>query len=407
MKELRICLITTFYPPYHPGGCGLHVYHLANLLAGDGHQVEVICSGDAHAYKIEDRRPGDYPHHPGVKVHRIESGAGKFDPLFTYLFGGSPFSRRKIEGILKKGFDVIHYHNISLFGGISALGMGEGVKLFTLHTYWLFCPTHYLWKLKREPCEKRECLSCLLAYRRPPQLWRYTSLRDKMLRRVDSLLMPCRYMVERHRREGFTGRIDSLPYFVSPGPEEENGPLEEEFGKFRPFFLFVARLESYKGPQVAVSAFKKKRGEAKLLIVGTGSMESTLRKSAGDDPRIRFLKYVEPEKLDWLYRNATALLAPSVWPEMGNQTVLQAESFGTPVIASAGGCLPELIEDGKSGIVFRNEEELIGAMDKMEDESERARFVEPSLALYRERYTPAVYLANYYRLIDEILKFHE
>ena len=114
LKEKRFCLITTFYPPFHPGGCGLHVYHLANLLARDGHSVDVICSGEAQAYKLTEPREGDYPHHPGVTVHRIKSITGRLEPLLTYLSGGPVFSRSPINAVPEKGFDVIHYHKLCL-----------------------------------------------------------------------------------------------------------------------------------------------------------------------------------------------------------------------------------------------------------------------------------------------------
>ena len=404
MKKLRFCLITAFYPPFHPGGCGLHVYHLANLLAADGHHVEVVCSGSAHLYKIKDKRSGRYPHHPGVKVHRLKSAAGKIEPLLTYLFGSSFFSRRRIKEILAEDFDVIHYHNISLFGGVSALSWGRALKLFTLHTYWLFCPTHYLWKKKREVCRKKECLDCLLSYRRPPQFWRYSGLRDRMLSGVNSLIMPCRFMLEKHREEGFPGRMDYIPYFVEAVKEDSSDELKKEFGGYSPYFLLVTRLESYKGPQVAVSAFRKKGGNSKLIVVGTGSLGGALRKAAASDPRIVFLDYVAPDRLDWLYRNATALLAPSVWPEMGNQTVLQAMSCGTPLIASRAGCLPELVGENGSGIMFGNEEELIGAMEEMEKPRIRSEFIPRALGAYRENYAPEIFLDKYYQLIGELIK---
>jgi glycosyltransferase involved in cell wall biosynthesis len=401
-KKKRFCLITTFYPPFHPGGCGLHVYHLANLLARDGHSVDVITSGDAHAYKLTDQREGDYPHHPGVTLHRVKSGTGKLEPLLTYLSGSPVFSRPQITAVLEKGFDVIHYHNISLFGGIRSLGLGQGIKLFTQHTYWLFCPTHYLWKNNKEVCDGKECLRCLAAYRRPPQLWRVGGSRDRMLREVDSLIMPCRYMLERHREEGFAGRMDSLPYFVDPVEKRESPEMEMKFSDLRPFFLFVARFEEYKGPRLAVETFMKKKGDSKLVMVGTGSLEKELRELAAPDPRIRFLKYVAPEKLDWLYANAIALLAPSIWPEMGNQTVIQAQSCGTPSIASDVGLLPELVRDHKAGIMFRTGEEFLDAMDRMENPAVREEFVEPCLRAYRSEYTPEKYLERYYRLLESI-----
>ncbi len=400
MKKRRFCLVTSFYPPFHSGGCGLHVYHLANLLARDGREVEVICSGDAHSYKLNAPREGDYPHHRNVTVRRIDSGVGRLEPLLTYLGGGPVFSRRRIERLLSRGFDVIHYHNISLFGGIRSLGMGSGIKLFTQHTYWLLCPTHYLWKNNRRVCERRECLRCLLAYRRPPQFWRYGGLRDRRLEEVDSLIMPCRYMLDRHRAQGFRGRMDCLPYFVYPVAEGEGEG--GEFSDLGPFFLFVARLERYKGARVAVEAFLRKGGSANLVLVGTGSMEKELRELAGADPRIRFLNYLSPNRLAWLYRNAVALLAPSIWPEMGNLTVLQAFSCGTPVIASRVGLLPELVESAGAGIMFSTGKELTAAMERMEQPSVREAFVEPARKAYREEYTPERYLERYYRLIDDL-----
>jgi len=402
MKNKSFCLITTFYPPFHPGGCGLHVYHLANHLARHGHSVDVITSGDAHAYKITDQREGDYPHHSGVTVHRVKSGPGRLEPLLTYLSGGPVFSRSQINAVLAKGFDVIHYHNISLFGGIRSLGMGSGIKLFTQHTYWLFCPTHYLWRNNKEVCDTRACLRCLAAYRRPPQFWRIGGLRDRMLENVDSLIMPCRYMINRHREEGFSGRLDSLPYFVEPVGTEDSPELEREFADLRPFFLFVARFEEYKGPRLAIETFMKKKGDARLVMVGTGSLEKELRELAAPDPRIRFLKYVPPERLDWLYANAIALLAPSIWPEMGNQTVIQAQSCGTPSISSDVGLLPELVRDHNAGIIFRTEAEFLAAMVRMENPALREEFVEPCLRAYRAEYTPQKFLERYYHLLGSI-----
>jgi len=136
--------------------------------------------------------------------------------------------------------------------------------------------------------------------------------------------------------------------------------------------------------------------------VGTGSLERELRELAAPDPRIRFLKYVAPDKLDWLYSNALALLAPSIWPEMGNQTVIQAQSCGTPSIASDVGLLPELVRNHNAGIIFRTEDEFLAALDRMENPSLRAEFVEPCLRAYRAEYTPKKFLERYYGVLESL-----
>ncbi|HOO77099.1 MAG TPA: glycosyltransferase family 4 protein [bacterium] len=398
-KKLRFCLVTTFYPPFHPGGCGLHVYHLANLLAADGHEVVVAASAGAHAVKISERRPGEYPHHPGVRVVRVEGGRG--EALATYLAGRGLKASRALRGVLEREHDVVHYHNISLFGGIRSLGWGSGLKLFTQHTYWLLCPSHYLWKHGREPCRRPSCLSCLLRAGKPPAPWRWGGGWRRLLEGVDSLIMPCRYMLERHRAAGFGERMDRLPYFVAPvAPSADAAPGRE--APPGPFFLLVTRLERYKGPRLAVEAFMRTSGDVGLVVVGTGSMAGELRALAAADGRVKFLDYVAPRDLEWYYAHATALLAPSLWPEMGNQTVLQAASCGTPALASRSGCLPELVGEHGAGLMFEGPEELTEAMERIRDPDLRRRLGDRARAAFRAEYTPEVFLRRYYRLIDDL-----
>lgn len=403
MKKLRICMITTFYPPYHAGGCGIHVYQLSNLLAEQGHQVEVIHCIDSFYIKQKEKRGGEFPRHKNVLVHSIKSGLGKLSPASNYLFGYPLFTVGKIRRILDRGFDVIHYHNISLFGGPYVLNLGKGVKLFTLHTYWLFCPTHYLWKFKREVCRKKECLACQFSYGLPPQLWRYTNLRDTMLAKIDSLIVPSQFMRDKQMEEGIKVRTDCIPYFVFTHEVSNSAHWERKLGKYKPFFLFVARIEPYKGAQVVVRAFRKKKGEGRLLMVGSGSSMDWVRALAEGDIRIIFLGHVLRDELSWLYKNAIALVVPSVWPEMGNQAVLDAMSLGTPVIAAENGCLTELVKENGAGIMYRTEDKLIAAWGAMEDISLRGKYSAKARAAYDEHYTPHKFLKRYCRLIEEFI----
>jgi len=400
--KMRFCLVTTFYPPYHPGGCGLHVYHLANLLAADGHSVDVVCSAGAHRLKLSSPRPGSYPAPPGVRVIRVPGG--KFEALATYLAGRGLSSHRRLRRILGESYDVVHFHNISLLGGIKLLREGSGIKLFTQHTYWLLCPLHYLWKFDREPCADKNCLACLLRAGKPPVPWRWFEGWQADLAGIDSLIMPCRDMIERHRREGITGRMDHLPYFVdavkaAPRPGGETGMGE------RPFFLLVTRLESYKGPRLALEAFLSSgaASSAELIIVGTGSLAAALRERAAGHPRVRFLDYVAPEDLDWYYAHARALLAPAVWPEMGNQTVLSSLSCGTPVIASNRGCLPELVGENQAGLLVEGEQDMAAALETMMAGGEAYEaFQACARRAWREHYSPELFRERYLGILTEL-----
>lgn len=408
MRKLRICMITTFYPPYHTGGCGIHVYQLSNLLAQQGHQVGVIHCVDSYFTKRRTKQRGRYEKHTNLKVHRIESGVGRMAPAITYLTGYPLLAGKKLKRILAQGFDVIHYHNISLFGGLAALSFGDAIKLFTLHTYWLICPTHYLWKFNREICQDKECLKCTVFYGKvPPQLWRYSNLRHKMLKNVDALIAPSAFLKDKHLEEGIKTRLEWISNFVLPPPQ--NGILKKEnnggeIKNFVPYFLYAGRLEFHKGVQVLIRAYSRKKRKSRLLIAGDGTYFRTLKLQAGNNPNIVFLGQVSPEKLRVLYGNALALIMPSLWHENSSIAVLEATSHGLPIITTGNGGLREVVEGNKAGIIYADADELADALERMEEDVNlRDKLAASALRAYQKYYTPEAYLHKYYSLIDRYL----
>ena len=138
-------------------------------LARRGHQVDVIHCVDACRLLAQREPEKTYNDHPNVTVHGLESQFGFLSPLATQQTGYPFFKSARIRQILAKGFDVIHYHNVSLVGGPKILEYGRGIKLYTMHEYWLICPTHVLFRFNRTACIRPRCLLCNLTYQRPPQ----------------------------------------------------------------------------------------------------------------------------------------------------------------------------------------------------------------------------------------------
>jgi glycosyltransferase involved in cell wall biosynthesis len=71
-----------------------------------------------------------------------------------------------------------------------------------------------------------------------------------------------------------------------------------------------------------------------------------------------------PEK-DRFLREAAALLFPIRWPEPFGLVMAEALACGTPVIALRDGSVPEVIEDGASGFICSNEEEMVAAVARV------------------------------------------
>src|SRR5262249_38363282 len=155
---LRFVLVTTFYPPYSFGGDAIHVQSLARALARVGHRVDVIHCVDAYRALHPAGPAGQNPAEtPGLNVHGLSSAFGRLSPFLSQQPGLPLLKTRRIREIIDRADpDVIHFHNVSLFGPGVLTVHGKGgraLKLYTTHEYWLVCPTHVLWKYDRYVCD--------------------------------------------------------------------------------------------------------------------------------------------------------------------------------------------------------------------------------------------------------------
>jgi glycosyltransferase involved in cell wall biosynthesis len=323
----------------------------------------------------------------------------------TYLTGRPFFKSRAIRGILRaKTFDVIHFHNISLIGGPALLRYGTAVKLYTMHEHWLICPTHVLFKLNREVCTQRACVRCELAYRRPPQLWRATNLLTRSLPHVDAFLSPSRFTMRRHFAAGLQVPIVHLPPGLRMGSEDPSSREDETPPDVppRPFFLFVGRLEKLKGIQTVIPLFRE-TPVADLVIAGTGSYDSRLRQLAAGSPHVHFLGWRTGSQLRQLYKQALAVIMPSLTFEVFPLVLLEAFAMGTPVVVRDLGPLPEIVAESNGGLVYRDAAELKHALSRIRNDSVlRHRLGEAGQRTYQARWTVDVHVERYLGLVERI-----
>jgi glycosyltransferase involved in cell wall biosynthesis len=391
-------MITTFYPPYSFGGDGVFVRRLANELAQRGHQVDVVHCIDAYRLLARQQPSHGYEDHPNVSVHGLKSPFAFLSPLTTQQTGVPFFKRARIREILDKGHDVIHYHNISLFGP-KILEYGEAIKLYTMHEYWLVCPTHTLFRFNREPCTRRHCLPCTLTYGQPPQLWRYVGLLEAAIKHTDAFIAPSRFTKEAHQQRGLKAPIVHLPPFVPSGASRPRSVADVPA---EPYFLFVGRLEKLKGLQTLIPVFRRYR-KAHLLVAGQGSYEPQLRQLADGDGIVRFLGHLPDWRLEPLYERAIAVLVPSICFEVFPSVILEAFTQRTPAIVRNLGGMPEIIADSSGGLVYNTEAELIEAMDRLlADASYRRQLGECAYRAYQQKWTPDAHLGRYLALIRQI-----
>jgi glycosyltransferase involved in cell wall biosynthesis len=396
-------MITTFYPPWSFGGDAVYVWQLSNELALRGHHVTVIHCIDSYEMLTGRAPDTGYESHQNVEVHGLKSKYGFLSPLATQQTGYPFFKSERIEEILDNGFDIIHFHNLSLIGGPGLIQYGRGIKLYTTHEYWLLCPTHVLMRFGRVPCVEPHCFLCQLVQKRPPQLWRYTGLMEESLNRLDAVISPSLFGKKLHEKKGLGVPIYHIPNFITeykysadPGGGQDMAILKE------PFFLYAGRIEKLKGVHNLIPVFKRYT-KAKLVIAGKGDYEDYIRRLAQGSPNIEMTGYVTQAELRNLYKRAAALIVPSINYEISPLVIFEAFREKTPVIANNIGGLPEIIEESGGGFVSGSEDELVSAMDRIIDEpSLRKELGAMGYECYHKKWSAESHLKAYFYLIESL-----
>jgi glycosyltransferase involved in cell wall biosynthesis len=390
-------MLTTFYPPFTFGGDGIAVERLSEALARVGHDVTVVHDEDAYRALNGQEPSSAQSNGAGVRVVGLRSGLGRISPLLAHQTGRPVLQRRGLEAILRRGFDVVNFHNVSLLGGPGVLGLGRATKLYLAHEHWLVCPTHVLWRHEREPCPARQCIRCTLRHRRPPQLWRYTGVLERRLHHIDAFVARSEFSRRKHAEFGFPRAMEVLPFCLADDAPRASTPPPHP----RPYVLFAGRLERLKGLDDVVPLFRAGLG-VDLLVAGEGSHGPALRRLAAGSSAVRFLGRLHHAELGPFYRHALALLAPSVGFETFGCTLIEAFRAGTPVLARAQGPHPEIMDRaGEAGFLFSRADELPNLIAGLAGEPElRARLGRAGRAAFLRHWSEDTVVPLYLDIVE-------
>ncbi len=196
-------------------------------------------------------------------------------------------------------------------------------------------------------------------------------------------------------------RLPASPALLPPIP---NGVRLDRFApKRRPrgFVLALGRICREKAFELAIDA----AAEADTPILLGGAVfpypdhvryfEETILPRLS--PRARFLGHLDLSRKRRLLAAARALVVTSVAEETSSLVAMEALASGTPVVALARGALPEIVEDGVTGILVDDERDLADAL-RCAQRLDRARCRAAAEARFDVRTTTAAYLATYRRL---------
>ncbi len=161
------------------------------------------------------------------------------------------------------------------------------------------------------------------------------------------------------------------------------------------FFLVVSRLIAYKRIDLAIEACNAL--QLPLKIIGTGHEEKILKKIAG--PSVEFLGNLTDDKLIVYYTQAKALLCPGI--EDFGLTIIEAQKYGTPVIAFRGGGALETIIERKTGLFFdkQKKDSLIQTLN----EFSKYNFNSEDCVKQAAAFSFKKFKANFTLLVDKVI----
>ncbi len=327
MKPLRILYGIT---KSNFGGAQRYVFDLAVESQKAGNEVSVMCGGDGPlVQKLKDA---------GVRVISLPS----LDRDISIL--GDLKSFFEIKKILKEIKPDVFHINSSKMGGIGGLaGRLVGIKkiIFTAHG-WAFN-------------ENRFFLNKILIME---LIWYTILLSHKTI---------C--VSEKTKKD-----VSWMPFIKNRLVVIYNGIKEFELvPRIDDSFTVgaISELHKIKGLDVLLRSWKEfiKNHKAKLVIMGSGEEENNLKNLASK------LNITDSVVFKGFVNNARAQLSTFdifVMPSRSEAmpyALLEAGFAGLPVIASSVGGIPELIEDGKNGLLVQKENalELTSALIKLVD----------------------------------------
>lgn len=124
---------------------------------------------------------------------------------------------------------------------------------------------------------------------------------------------------------------------------------------FSNYIVYFGHLSEMKGIRTLITAMSFIR-KAKLLVVGEGELRNELEEIVSKTKldNVDFIGYKQGDELKEIIRNSMFVVVPSEWYENFPYSVLESLALGKPVIGSSIGGIPEMIDDGVNGFLFRS-----------------------------------------------------
>jgi glycosyltransferase involved in cell wall biosynthesis len=330
------------------------------------HNYYQFAGGEDQVFQAEQRLLQTHGHQVFQFIRRNDeiknySGFGKLQLAFRTIY------HKKIQDSIRQHLqqaqpDVVHVHNFFPLISPALYDVCREMQIpviQTLHNYRLVCPNAYLYRNGQicEAClEQKSLLSGVKwgCYRNSRVQSAVVAGMVGIHRRIntwqnkiDNYIALTEFARQKFiQGELPAGKIQMKPNFINPDPGKSDLQREN--------VVFVGRLSVEKGIITLIDAWKN-NNTIPLKIIGDGPQQTTVsqlvHKNLGKN--IELLGRLPTNPVIAQMQQAKFLIFPSEWYEGMPMTILEAFACGTPVVASRLGAMAEIVDDGRTGLLFK------------------------------------------------------
>lgn len=372
---MKILIVNKFL--YHNGGSETYIFGIGDELKKLGHDVQYF--GMEHDGNIVGNKIGCYTSE--IEFHK--SSISKLAYPFKIIY--SKEAKEKIRKVLIDFKpDVVHLNNINFQITPSVIYEIKRFNpliriVYTAHDFQWICPNHQL----RIPKSGEACLQCIDGNYRAcikNNCVHNSKVRSILgateavfyrkkhtYRKVNSIICPSEFMAKTlSKNSELVGRTVVLRNFL---PISDQNDFEETVISSLPskYVLYFGRFNKEKGIDTLIEACKR-LNNVNFVFAGNGDRAQEIQHISN----IYSPGFLSGITLEQVIKSAEFSICPSIVYENCPFSVMESQFYGTPVVASDIGGIPELV-DNTTGVLFRagDTEELTKIINELWNSPER------------------------------------
>lgn len=349
---MKILIVNKFL--YPNGGSETYIFEIGKQLKKMGHEVEYF--GMEHEGRIVGNHAESYTR--DMNFH----GGGIDKLLYPLRIIYSKEARKKIRLVLEDFKpDIVHLNNFnfqitpSIIYEIRKWGKENRKKvpiIYTAHDYQWVCPNHMMMipatgekcfrceggkfgECSRNRCIHNSRVKSILGTVEA-EFYKFLKTYDK----INRIICPSKFMEKKLSTNPLlAGKLITLYNFLDENEHRETDKKD--------YVLYFGRYSEEKGVRTLLQVCRS-LPEIPFVFAGGGPLKEEVRGCNN----VKDYGFLEGEELRRTIAQARFSVFPSEWYENCPFTVMETQKYGTPVIASNIGGVPELVKDGVTGRLF-------------------------------------------------------